>query len=94
MSLNQAPLQPGFNDESISSISDHPSLNATNLGQLSESAFGASTENPYKYSKEFMLSLYRPVDPPADFERHEYVAVEESQGPLSFVELSEEEKKV
>lgn len=34
------------------------------------------------------------MDPPADFERHEYVAVEESQGPLSFVELSEEEKKV
>lgn len=53
-----------------------------------------SSNNPYKYSKDFMLSLYRPMEMPADFERHEYVAVEESQGPLSFVDLTEEEKKV
>lgn len=48
----------------------------------------------YKYSKEFMLGLYKPVDVPADFERHDYVVVEEPQGPLSFVDLTEEEKKV
>lgn len=41
-----------------------------------------------------MLGLYKPVDVPADFERHDYVVVEEPQGPLSFVDLTEEEKKV
>ena len=41
-----------------------------------------------------MLNLYKTVDPPAYFERHEYVAVEESQGPLSFVDLTDDEKKV
>lgn len=54
--------------------------------------FGES--NAYKYSKDFMLSLYRPVDLPAELERHDYVAVPDSQGPVSFVELSDEEKKV
>ncbi|ORY92261.1 hypothetical protein BCR43DRAFT_498068 [Syncephalastrum racemosum] len=50
--------------------------------------------NAYRYSKDFMLSLYKPVDLPAELERHDYVAVPDSQGPLSFVELSEEEKKI
>ncbi|KAI7866759.1 hypothetical protein BDF14DRAFT_806085 [Spinellus fusiger] len=50
--------------------------------------------NPFKYSKDLMLSLYKPTDLPLDFEKHEYVAVEESQGPLSFVDLSENEKKL
>ncbi|KAI9316201.1 hypothetical protein BX666DRAFT_216060 [Dichotomocladium elegans] len=67
----------------------------TSPGQMSEGLVPSNHgENPYKYSKEFMLSLYKPVAPPADFERHEYVSVEESQGPLSFVDLSEEEKKL
>ncbi|KAL0081218.1 hypothetical protein J3Q64DRAFT_1823787 [Phycomyces blakesleeanus] len=50
--------------------------------------------NPFKYSKEFMLSLYKPTELPLGFEKHEYVAVEECQGPLSFVDLSENERKL
>ncbi|KAF7729266.1 hypothetical protein EC973_004796 [Apophysomyces ossiformis] len=49
--------------------------------------------NTFKYSREFMLSLYKPSELPVDFERHEYAAVEESLGPLAFEELSETEKK-
>ncbi|KAI9302646.1 hypothetical protein BJ944DRAFT_269618 [Cunninghamella echinulata] len=53
-----------------------------------------SIDNPYKYSKEFMLSLYCPSAPPQQFEHLPYVAVEESLGPLAFVDLSEEERKL
>lgn len=51
-------------------------------------------DNPYKYSKEFMLSLYKPYALPVEIERHEYVVVEECQQPLAKVELTEHEKKV
>ncbi|KAG2179079.1 hypothetical protein INT43_001929 [Umbelopsis isabellina] len=51
-------------------------------------------DNPYKYSKEFMLSLFKPYALPVEIERHEYVVVEDCQQPLAKVELTEHEKKL
>jgi hypothetical protein len=52
-------------------------------------------ENPFKYSKDFMLSLYKSALPlPSDFQQHEYVTIEGCLSPLAFEELTEAEKKV
>jgi PERQ amino acid-rich with GYF domain-containing protein len=52
-------------------------------------------ENPFKYSKDFMLSLYKPdFQLPSDFKQHEYVTTEDRTCPLAFEELTESEKKV
>lgn len=51
-------------------------------------------DNPYKYSKDLMLSLFKPYALPVEIEKHEYVIVDECQQPLGKVELSESEKKV
>lgn len=52
-------------------------------------------ENPFKYSKDFMLSLYKPdLHLPADFNQHEYVTTDKIMAPLATEELSELEKKV
>lgn len=52
-------------------------------------------ENPFKYSKDFMLSLYKPALPfPSDFLQHEYVTLEGCFSPLAFEELTDVEKKV
>ncbi|KAI8884682.1 hypothetical protein K501DRAFT_284731 [Backusella circina FSU 941] len=50
--------------------------------------------NEFKYSKEFMLSLYQPYQIPDRFERHEHITVEESVRPKSFEPPSEAEKKI
>ncbi|KAK9711094.1 kinesin-like protein [Basidiobolus ranarum] len=50
--------------------------------------------NPFKYSKELMLSLYKHVAMPLDFERHEYVTSEESLQPMANIPLDESEKKL
>ncbi|ORX98569.1 hypothetical protein K493DRAFT_313590 [Basidiobolus meristosporus CBS 931.73] len=50
--------------------------------------------NPFKYSKELMLSLYKHVPMPLDFERHEYVTSEESLQPMASISLDENEKKL
>ncbi|KAI8997380.1 hypothetical protein BDB01DRAFT_34211 [Pilobolus umbonatus] len=51
--------------------------------------------NTFRYSKEFMLSLYNPTLPlPSDFHNHEYVTVEERNVPLAFQPLTEAEKKL
>lgn len=48
-----------------------------------------------KYSKDFMLSLYKPDSQlPSDFNQHEYVTTDKILCPLAFEELSESEKKV
>lgn len=52
-------------------------------------------ENPFKYSKEFMLGLFKPaLHLPSDFKQHEYVTTEGCNAPLAFEELTEAEKKV
>lgn len=52
-------------------------------------------DSPFKYSKEFMLGLYKPsLQLPSDFTQHEHATIDESIAPLAFEELSEWEKKV
>ncbi|KAG0368872.1 hypothetical protein BGZ54_000913 [Gamsiella multidivaricata] len=55
--------------------------------------FATDSLNPFKYSKEFMLSLYRPTGLPIEFERHEYMTSEESLQPMSSMPFSEQEIK-
>ncbi|ORX93137.1 hypothetical protein K493DRAFT_316136 [Basidiobolus meristosporus CBS 931.73] len=50
--------------------------------------------NPFKYPKDFMLSLYKPVGLPLDFEKHEYVTSDECLPPMASIELTEQEKKL
>ncbi|KAL9557302.1 hypothetical protein MBANPS3_001456 [Mucor bainieri] len=52
-------------------------------------------ENPFKYSKEFMLGLFKPaLQLPSDFKQHEYVTTDACNAPLAFEELTEAEKKL
>ncbi|GAN03158.1 hypothetical protein MAM1_0035d02609 [Mucor ambiguus] len=52
-------------------------------------------ENPFKYSKEFMLGLFDPaLQLPSDFKQHEYVTTDACNAPLAFEELTEAEKKL
>lgn len=64
--------------------------------QESNRQAAAETNNPFKYSKEFMLSLYKPNhELPFDFKQHEYVTTQDQRySPLAFEELTEAEKKV
>ncbi|KAF9174569.1 hypothetical protein BGX20_010797 [Mortierella sp. AD010] len=57
-------------------------------------SFAPDSLNPFKYSKELMLSLYKPTGLPIEFERHEYMTSEESLPPISFLQLSEQEVKL
>ncbi|KAI8360367.1 hypothetical protein B0O80DRAFT_202709 [Mortierella sp. GBAus27b] len=56
--------------------------------------FSTDSLNPFKYSKELMLSLYRPSGLPIEFERHEYMTSEESLQPMSSLPFSEQELKL
>ncbi|CAJ0647198.1 10581_t:CDS:10 [Entrophospora sp. SA101] len=53
-----------------------------------------SALNPFKYSKEYMLKLYKPVGLPLEFERHEYVTSEEPLQPMATIALTEQEQKL
>ncbi|CAG8570826.1 10207_t:CDS:2 [Rhizophagus irregularis] len=55
---------------------------------------GDSALNPFKYSKEFMLKLYKPVGLPLEFERHEYVTSEEPLQPMAMIIYTEQEQKL
>ncbi|KAG0264753.1 hypothetical protein BG011_006183 [Mortierella polycephala] len=56
--------------------------------------FATDSLNPFKYSKDLMLSLYRPTGLPIEFERHEIMTSEESLGPMSLQSFSELEIKL
>ncbi|KAI9477813.1 MAG: hypothetical protein EXX96DRAFT_227030 [Benjaminiella poitrasii] len=81
----------------ISSNSDFTSSATTNsfLSFEDKQQQHQQQDNPFKYSKEFMLSLYKPALPlPSDFKQHEYVTVDDYSSPLAFEELTETEKKL
>lgn len=59
-----------------------------------DGGLGTQDTSIFKYSRDFMLSLYRPMDVPAQFEKLQHVAVDEPMGPLAFVELMDDEKRV
>ncbi|KAL1924557.1 uncharacterized protein VTP21DRAFT_4211 [Calcarisporiella thermophila] len=50
--------------------------------------------NPFKYSRELMLSLFKASEIPLEFERYECVTAEEGFPPLSLIPMTEEEKKL
>ena len=69
----------------------------------SNTGFGASNSdltsddqlNPFKYSREYMLAVYKSsVALPLEFERHEYVTSEENMEPVAHSGMTELEKKV
>ncbi|KAF9104960.1 hypothetical protein BGX29_000934 [Mortierella sp. GBA35] len=61
---------------------------------LSESIIPSDTLNPFKYSKELMLSLFKPVGFPIEFERHEYATSEDALLPMSSQPFSDQEIKI
>lgn len=92
----------GTNTFSWSSVAAANSNNTTSSRSLHNEASeksdvpgaGDSALNPFKYSKEFMLKLYKPVGLPLEFERHEYVTSEEALQPMAMIVLTEQEQKV
>ncbi|KAF0498505.1 gyf domain protein [Gigaspora margarita] len=56
--------------------------------------FNVSALNPFKYSKEFMIKLYKPVGLPLEFEWHEYITSKELLQPMTLIIPTEQEQKV
>ncbi|KAF9573377.1 hypothetical protein EC968_008647 [Mortierella alpina] len=54
----------------------------------------SDTLNPFKYSKELMLSLFKPAGLPIEFERHEYATNEDALMPMSSQPFSDQEIKI
>ncbi|KAK3844160.1 MAG: hypothetical protein J3R72DRAFT_473419 [Linnemannia gamsii] len=54
----------------------------------------SDTLNPFKYSKDLMLSLFKPVGFPIEFERHEYATSEDALLPMSSQPFSDQEIKI
>ncbi|KAI9291490.1 hypothetical protein K502DRAFT_129695 [Neoconidiobolus thromboides FSU 785] len=63
-------------------------------GSRSEDNDTIDSLNPFKYSKEYMLSFFKEIAAPLDFEKHEIASVEECLQPISFSPLSELEQKL
>ncbi|KAF0421087.1 gyf domain protein [Gigaspora margarita] len=53
-----------------------------------------SALNPFKYSKEFMIKLYKLVGLPLEFEWHEYITCEELLQPMILIVPTEQKQKV
>jgi hypothetical protein len=58
------------------------------------SNFASDSLNPFKYSKELMLALYKPTGLPIEFERHEVMTSDDPLAPMSTLPFSEHEIKV
>ncbi|KAF9960142.1 hypothetical protein BGZ72_007829 [Mortierella alpina] len=63
-------------------------------GASGSSSFATDSLNPFKYSKELMLSLYKPTGLPIEFERYEIMTSEESLKPMSSQPFSDQEQKL
>lgn len=56
------------------------------IQQHSHSINDSHDDSTFKYSKDYMLSLYKSVDLPIDIKHHEYVVTTQGQSPLSLLE--------
>lgn len=74
---------------SYSSVTSKQKAEAARLAMESSTTSGCL--NPFLYTREYMLSLYRPTDAPLDFESHEYVHCEEPLPPMAHFPLSDAE---
>lgn len=85
---------------SYSSVAATSSLTSGQPGNMVEASEpqnenpNIANYNPFYYSKEMMLSLFKPSDLPLGFESHEHVTSQDPQIPMSFIPLSEKEKKL
>lgn len=95
------PTGPAFSYSSVAATNarSHNGPSSTSLSSgsyetpLSESV-ASDTLNPFKYSKDLMLSLFKPVGFPIEFERHEYATSEEALMPMSSQPFSDQEIKI
>ncbi|KAG9326640.1 hypothetical protein KVV02_006151 [Mortierella alpina] len=63
-------------------------------GASGSNSFATDSLNPFKYSKELMLSLYKPTNLPIEFEKYEIMTSEESLKPMSSQPFSDQEQKL
>lgn len=95
------PTGPAFSYSSVAATNAR-SLNGPSSASLSAGSYEAplsesiasDTLNPFKYSKDLMLSLFKPVSFPIEFERHEYATSEDALMPMSSQPFSDQEIKV
>ncbi|KAG0284842.1 hypothetical protein BGZ96_010822 [Linnemannia gamsii] len=95
------PTGPAFSYSSVAATNarslNGPSSTTLTAGSyeapLSES-IASDTLNPFKYSKDLMLSLFKPVGFPIEFERHEYATSEDALMPMSSHPFSDQEIKI
>ncbi|OAQ29796.1 hypothetical protein K457DRAFT_125681 [Linnemannia elongata AG-77] len=104
-SASQAAL-PAFSYSSIAASnvrshngapgSDTSVLDTTSGGSSNgnASSFASDSLNPFKYSKELMIALYKPTGLPIEFERHAVMTSEDPLAPMSTLPFSEHEIKL
>ncbi|KAG0260797.1 hypothetical protein DFQ27_003315 [Actinomortierella ambigua] len=86
---------PAFSYSSVAANNTRAAAQANAMSSLDPSADTPSdTLNPFKYSKDFMLSLFKPVGVPIEFERHDYVTSEEPLLPMASQPFTEQELKI
>ncbi|KAF9911119.1 hypothetical protein EC991_004673 [Linnemannia zychae] len=95
------PSGPAFSYSSVAATNAR-SLNGPSSVTLPAGSYEAplsdgiasDTLNPFKYSKDLMLSLFKPVGFPIEFERHEYATSEDALLPMSSQPFSDQEIKI
>ncbi|KAF9138245.1 hypothetical protein BGX30_009382 [Mortierella sp. GBA39] len=78
------------------SSSDTSVLDTINDGSSNGNgpSFASDSLNPFKYSKELMIGLYKPTGLPIEFERHAVMTSEDPLAPMSTLPFSEHEIKL
>ncbi|KAF8942967.1 hypothetical protein BGZ47_005934 [Haplosporangium gracile] len=95
------PTGPAFSYSSVAATNAR-SFNGPSSATLSSGSYEAPLSesiasdmlNPFKYSKDLMLSLFKPVGFPIEFERHEYAISEDALMPMSSQPFSDQEIKI
>ncbi|KAJ1962533.1 kinesin-like protein, partial [Dispira parvispora] len=68
--------------------------NITSTNQSTHPKDEVDQLNPFRYSRELMLSLYKPANVPVEFERHEYITSDQPLEPMAHIPMTEEETKL
>ncbi|KAF9409148.1 hypothetical protein BGZ94_002043 [Podila epigama] len=85
---------PAFSYSSVAANNVRSQNGPSSIEPVHLDSTPSDTLNPFKYSKELMLSLYKPVGFPIEFERHEYATSEEALQPMSSQPFSDQEIKI
>jgi hypothetical protein len=94
-----SPQSSTFNSNSYSAVASGGQNNPGPLDTRTDKSPSAQKSlmeqlEPFKYSKEFILSLFKTSDIPPDFEANPLVTNEEALEPISFMPLTDIEKQV